>query len=387
METQRPVLEQPDWITSLVEPDELPRTNEEIGAALRTVAEVAGRLGGLPLAAATTDHAGKLIAINVDQRLALHDRSTHAARVVMVNTLRLLGAGVINLGDITLHILSGSNIESIGQIWLFAPKRVVIHSVDSDQTDPNLVPAHIPVCEDFWSQAKEVRGIEVSRMPLNENTVQDLAKIEAVVTAQQGSGLNISTLAKEPYPRPAWITELGVAFNKVYAPDELMRLLHVVAKENVQHGGGPFAAAVVNQVGCVVELNVNMVVPFRDCGAHAEKVAAANACYLLGQDTLKGCTVYSSSAPCIGCSEQLTHLCPDCVVSGVPKERVEAQSGFQEGPVKDGYWKEVEGLYGIKRIEKFLYDTEQSHADEPFEAFNAAVKKDPSRAYLEKCKD
>jgi len=374
----------PDWIEVLSGSFVQPRTDEEIGSILRAIAETAGVLGGVPFAAATTDNTGRIIEINIDQRVPLNDNSIHSARVVMLNTKRILGEGVNDLQDVSLHILDTDNIESIGQIWLFAPGRVVMHPYNVSGSKSDFMPSKIPAASDFWELAKQLRGIDLTRVSQSDGDSLPISLIESVLAKQKGKGLGVEVSKNQPFPRPAWVEDTRESWSKLPSPREIMQLLHKVAKENVRHGGGPFAAAVVDKDGQIIDLNVNLVVPLQDCGAHAEKMAMTNACHLLNVNDLKGYTVYSSSAPCIGCSEQITHLTPDCIISAVPKSRVEAQSPFTEGPVKETYWEEVENMYGIKNKEEFCYAEDQALADAPFVAFMKAIKENPAQSYLEK---
>lgn len=72
------------------------------------------------------------------------------------------------------------------------------------------------------------------------------------------------------------------------------------AVENVQNGGGPFAALVVRD-GAIIGQGVNRVTVSTDPTAHAEVEAIRAACEALGQFHLDGCTLYSSCEPCPMC--------------------------------------------------------------------------------------
>ena len=73
-----------------------------------------------------------------------------------------------------------------------------------------------------------------------------------------------------------------------------------LAVQNVQRGGGPFAALVVRD-GNVVATGVNQVTLCNDPTAHAEVVAIREACRALGSFQLEGCDLYSSCEPCPMC--------------------------------------------------------------------------------------
>lgn len=83
--------------------------------------------------------------------------------------------------------------------------------------------------------------------------------------------------------------------------EELMREAIRLARENVDRGGGPFAALVVRD-GAVVGAGVNRVVPDHDPTAHAEVVAIREACRRLGTFQLDGCEIYASCEPCPMCA-------------------------------------------------------------------------------------
>lgn len=72
------------------------------------------------------------------------------------------------------------------------------------------------------------------------------------------------------------------------------------ATASVAAGGGPFAAAVL-QEGVVVAVGTNEVVGSLDPTAHAEVVAIRAACRELGRFSLAGCVLISSCEPCPMC--------------------------------------------------------------------------------------
>jgi guanine deaminase len=72
------------------------------------------------------------------------------------------------------------------------------------------------------------------------------------------------------------------------------------ATQNVDDGGGPFAALVVRGEDIVAE-GVNRVTRDLDPTAHAEVVAIRNACQAVGDFNLAGCVLVSSCEPCPLC--------------------------------------------------------------------------------------
>ena len=81
---------------------------------------------------------------------------------------------------------------------------------------------------------------------------------------------------------------------------DFMRRAIALAVDNVENGGGPFAAVVVRN-GEVVATGCNRVTPNNDPTAHAEVVAIREACKKLGTFDLSGCVIYTSCEPCPMC--------------------------------------------------------------------------------------
>jgi guanine deaminase len=73
-----------------------------------------------------------------------------------------------------------------------------------------------------------------------------------------------------------------------------------LAVQNVNNGGGPFAALVVKD-GAVIATGVNQVTSTNDPTAHAEIVAIREACAKLKTFQLAGCEIYTSCEPCPMC--------------------------------------------------------------------------------------
>lgn len=84
-----------------------------------------------------------------------------------------------------------------------------------------------------------------------------------------------------------------------------MEMAAKIAEENIDRGGGPFGAVIVNPQGEVVSTGANSVTLDNDPTAHAEVNAIREACRRLGSFSLKGCTVYSSCEPCPMCLSAL----------------------------------------------------------------------------------
>jgi guanine deaminase len=81
---------------------------------------------------------------------------------------------------------------------------------------------------------------------------------------------------------------------------EWMRFALDLAVRNVEAGGGPFAALVL-QDGRKVAEGVNSVTRENDPTAHAEVVAIRTACRQLGAFRLSGCELVTTCEPCPMC--------------------------------------------------------------------------------------
>ena len=81
---------------------------------------------------------------------------------------------------------------------------------------------------------------------------------------------------------------------------ELLQYAVNLAKENVEHGGRPFAALVVKD-GQMISHGVNQILLSHDPTAHAELTAVREACKVLQVLSLEGCVVYASGQPCPMC--------------------------------------------------------------------------------------
>lgn len=83
-------------------------------------------------------------------------------------------------------------------------------------------------------------------------------------------------------------------------PHPFLRAALELAYANVERGGRPFGAVVV-QGGAVLATGVNEVISTNDPTAHAELMAVRAASQKLGSPNLAGCTVFASGHPCPMC--------------------------------------------------------------------------------------
>ena len=82
--------------------------------------------------------------------------------------------------------------------------------------------------------------------------------------------------------------------------EKMMKHVIRLSIENVENGGGPFAAIIVKD-GIILAEGVNEVTLENDPTAHAEISAIRKASRKLGTFELSGCILYSSCEPCPMC--------------------------------------------------------------------------------------
>ena len=139
---------------------------------------------------------------------------------------------------------------------------------------------------------------------------------------------------------PTWISDLVETRGTVF-PTLASRMAFVIelARKNIDHGGGPFGAAVFeSESGKLVAPGVNLVLPLQSSLAHAEAVAIALAqrvceTYDLSSPGLPPMELVTSAQPCIQCYGILWWSGLQRLVIGARKEDVEQITGFMEGPL------------------------------------------------------
>lgn len=122
-----------------------------------------------------------------------------------------------------------------------------------------------------------------------------------------------------------------------------MALAIELARRNIEHGGGPFGAAVFEaESGRVVAPGVNLVVPLNCSLLHAEVVALAFAEARLQTFTLGSgrYELFTSSDPCMQCLGACHWAGLSRLVCGAPLEMAEL-AGFDEGPRADDWHEQL----------------------------------------------
>lgn len=136
---------------------------------------------------------------------------------------------------------------------------------------------------------------------------------------------------------PEFLVRANAAAPCLPLPDERMRFVLGLARENIAVGGGPFAAAVFERVGGrLVAAGVNRVVATHCSSAHAEVLALSLAqqkfgSHDLGAAGLPACELVSSAEPCAMCLGAVLWSGVRHLVCGARGEDV-AALGFDEGP-------------------------------------------------------
>ncbi len=98
-----------------------------------------------------------------------------------------------------------------------------------------------------------------------------------------------------------------------------------------ERGEDPFGAVIV-QAGQIVARSGSRELELGDPLAHAEVLAIRTACHTLNTLSLRGCTLYSSTEPCLMCSGALKWAGIDRVVFSMPQSALQALSGGLKKP-------------------------------------------------------
>jgi tRNA(Arg) A34 adenosine deaminase TadA len=143
---------------------------------------------------------------------------------------------------------------------------------------------------------------------------------------------------------PEWIhREIDLASPR-RGVERAMELAVELARRNVEHGGGPFGAAVLEAgTGVVVAVGANWVVAQQSSLLHAEIAAIAFAQARLGSYTLAGGAyeLVASSEPCAQCLGATVWSGVRHLVCGASASDAEA-IGFDEGPRREDWVAELE---------------------------------------------
>lgn len=115
-----------------------------------------------------------------------------------------------------------------------------------------------------------------------------------------------------------------------------LRLSFAVARRALTHGNHPFGCVVVDTDGKVLIESENGYMPHHDGTAHAERLAATQACRTLGRGVLATATLYSSAEPCAMCAGAIYWAGIGRVVYGLSEQRLRDLTGnHPENPTLD----------------------------------------------------
>ncbi len=156
---------------------------------------------------------------------------------------------------------------------------------------------------------------------------------------------------------PAWIfAELDLASPRA-SDTAKMELVIQIARRNIDHGGGPFGAAVFErETGRVVAPGANFVVEQGSSLLHAEIVAIAFAQATVENYTLDigSYELVTSSEPCVQCLGATYWSGVSRLVCGARLEQAQAV-GFDEGP-RSPSWKKELAERGVEVVDGVLAD-------------------------------
>src|SRR3569623_1654232 len=129
----------------------------------------------------------------------------------------------------------------------------------------------------------------------------------------------------------------GLAMSGTTERDEhFLRLSFAVARRSLTHGNHPFGCIVVDVDGKVLIESKNGNMPDHDGTAHAERLAATQACRTLSGEVLARATLYSSAEPCAMCAGAIYWAGIGRVVYGLSEHRLLAITGnHPENPTLD----------------------------------------------------
>jgi len=112
-----------------------------------------------------------------------------------------------------------------------------------------------------------------------------------------------------------------------------------LAMINLDEGGGPFGAIIVNKQNEVIGKGRNLVTKNHDPTAHAEILAIRDACSQLGSFQLDNCILYTICEPCPMCLGAIYWARIESVYYAAGQE-LAAESGFADAFIYDEMTKE-----------------------------------------------
>jgi tRNA(Arg) A34 adenosine deaminase TadA len=138
---------------------------------------------------------------------------------------------------------------------------------------------------------------------------------------------------------PKWVeTELPDLDTPVLEIEDRMRLVTGLAGKNIEHGGGPFAAAVFDDQKKLISIGLNRVIQSNCSSAHAEVMAISLAQQAIGHYALPhSYELVVSAEPCAMCAGAIPWSGIGHLVTAATDQDIRA-IGFDEGS-KPSDWK------------------------------------------------
>lgn len=151
-------------------------------------------------------------------------------------------------------------------------------------------------------------------------------------------------------PLPAWLREAADAGRRYADDHSKMTLAIELARRNVEHGGGPFGAAIFDGGGRLLSVGVNQVLAQTCSAAHAEMLAFMSAQQRSGLfrlnaedgDLPRPIALATSAQPCCQCYGASVWAGIDALLIGARAQDVEALTEFDEGPLPSDWIGELE---------------------------------------------
>lgn len=315
--------------------DNLSKTLGVVGAILQTVMLEQVRLG-LPAEspAVILDDQGKVVAYAAASELRLGNSTERATLECLRLAARRLDS--FQLDDLNLRLcLIGENgqFDCAGGVYVFGPSYLTIFE-PPEGVKPNIV---FSGDQDYGKIAINNRRIQI------ESYQGQIPKLSVSCSGNDTQlALTRDSLPQIEMPpfllhwyKPYEFTRFHMQGEVIDPNDrELQRLmcdLHEAAYENVNHEGGPFAAAIISPDGYLVSFGVNRVFLSRDATAHGERSAIDMALKYSGRSDLSGYTLVTSSINCISCSDQAVFAKLRAIYFGNSRQTIEDLTPFTEG--------------------------------------------------------
>ncbi len=134
--------------------------------------------------------------------------------------------------------------------------------------------------------------------------------------------------------------------------NKFMNMAKCIAEDGIKSSnGGPFGAVIVDNEGNVISKGNNQVLVDKDPTAHAEIVAIRNACKVLNNYDLTGCTIYSSCEPCPMCLSAIIWANIKKVYYGCTKEDA-GRIGFRDDAIYEYLKGNVESMLKLSEMDR-----------------------------------